>query len=209
MLKLKKMKKISLVFCLFLSLNSFSQDSKLMKDAFTNSFNFESKLMFPEAIKSMNDIYNEKSYFINARLGWLHYLKKEYETSISYYNKAIALSPKATEPLWGIVLPQLALEQWVALENTYLTIVKFDPKNSLVNYRLGVNYYYKKNYVEALKYFDVSLTLYPTDYDAMNMTAWTNYFLGKKEEAKILFTRILLMYQTDASALEGLALCNK
>jgi tetratricopeptide (TPR) repeat protein len=111
--------------------------------------------------------------------------------------------------LWGITLPQIALQQWVDLENTYLTIVRLDPKNSLVHYRLGMNYYYKKNYVEALKYFDVSLTLYPTDYDAMNMTAWTNYFLGKKEEAKILFTRILLMYQTDASALEGLAFCNK
>lgn len=203
---MKNFKKIALVFCLLLSANSFSQDTP---NACSNSFISESKFMYSEAIKSMNDIYSEKSYFINARLGWLYYLKKEYVTSISYYKKAVQLNPKATEPLWGITLPQIALEQWVDLENTYLTIVRLDPKNSLVNYRLGMNYYYKKNYVEALKYFDVSLTLYPTDYDAMNMTAWTNYFLGKKEEAKILFTRILLMYQTDASALEGLALCNK
>jgi len=203
---MKNFKKIALVFCLLLSLNSYGQETK---DAYANSFILESKFMYSEAIKSMNDIYSEKSYFMNVRLGWLYYLKKEYVTSISYYKKAVQLNPKATEPLWGIALPQIALEQWVDVENTYLTIVRLDPKNSLVNYRLGVNYYYKKNYVEALKYFDVSLTLYPSDYDAMNMTAWTNYFLGKKEEAKILFTRILLMYQTDASALEGLALCNK
>lgn len=206
---MKKFKKIAFVFCLFLSLNSFSQDTKAMKDAFTNSFIFESKLMFPEAIKTMKDIYSEKSYLINARLGWLYYLKQEYATSITYYQKAVALNPKATEPLWGLVLPQIALEKWADVETTYLTIVRFDPKNSLVNYRLGMIYYYKKNYTEALKYFDVTLTLYPLDYDAIVMSAWTNYFLGKKEEAKVLFNRTLLMYQTDPSSLEGLALCNK
>ena len=70
-------------------------------------------------------------------------------------------------------------------------------------------YFYRKNYIEALKYFDVTLTLFPLDYDAITMSAWTNYYLGKKEEAKVLFNRVLLMYQQDASAIEGLALCNK
>ena len=38
------------------------------------------------------------------------------------------------------------------------------------------------------------------------MSAWTDYFLGKTNEAKVLFNRVLLLYQGDVSATEGLAL---
>ena len=44
------------------------------------------------------------------------------------------------------------------------------------------------------------------DYNSLLMTAWTDYFLGNLNEAKILFNRVLLLYQTDSSALEGLSL---
>ncbi len=206
---MNKFKKITLTFLLFISVSSFSQDTKAMRDAFTNSFLFESKTLYIDAIKVMKDVYSDKSYLINARLGWLCYLNKEYSNSIIYYKKAADLNPKATEPLWGLVMPLIAQENWTEVEAVYLNIVRFDPKNSLVNYRLGMIYYYRKNYAEALKYFDVTLTLYPFDYDSMIMSAWTTYFLGRKEEAKVLFTRVLIMYQSDPSGLEGAALCNK
>jgi Flp pilus assembly protein TadD len=38
------------------------------------------------------------------------------------------------------------------------------------------------------------------------MTAWTHYFLGNMSEAKVLFNRVLLLYPTDSSAIEGLGL---
>jgi tetratricopeptide (TPR) repeat protein len=63
-------------------------------------------------------------------------------------------------------------------------------------------YYYRKNYTLAKKYFDVALNLHPFDYNALLMSAWTNYFLGKSSEAKVLFNRVLLHYRTDSSALE-------
>ena len=206
---MRTIKKITLGFCLFLSLQSFTQETKPMKDAFTNSFLFESKTMYLDAIKVMKDVYSDKSYLINARLGWLCYLNKEYVNSVTYYKKAAELNPKATEPLWGLVMPLIAQEKWTEVEAVYLNIVRFDPKNSLVNYRLGMIYYYRKNYTEALKYFDVTLTLYPFDYDSMIMSAWTTYFLGRKEEAKVLFTRVLIIYQSDPSGLEGEELCKK
>ena len=142
---MRTIKKITLGFCLFLSLQSFSQETKPMKDAFTNSFLFESKTMYLDAIKVMKDVYSDKSYLINARLGWLCYLNKEYLNSVTYYKKAAELNPKATEPLWGLVMPLIAQEKWTEVEAVYLNIVRFDPKNSLVNYRLGMIYYYRKN----------------------------------------------------------------
>ena len=92
------------------------------------------------------------------------------------------------------------------MEKTYFSILKLEPRNASALYKLGLIYYYRKNYTSAKKYFDVALNLYPLDYNTLLMSAWTNYFLGNLNEAKILFNRVLLLYQTDASALEGLSL---
>jgi hypothetical protein len=38
------------------------------------------------------------------------------------------------------------------------------------------------------------------------MSAWTNYYLGNKNEASILFNKTLMYNPNDKSALEGLSL---
>ena len=199
----------TIVATLLLSLNSFCQDTKQLQAGFAKSFINEDKGDYKTTLLDIQSIYSDKSYLVNLRIGWLSYLNKDYTNSIVYYKKACNLMPTATEPLWGLALPYLAQEKWIDLENTYKSIGRFDPKNSLVNYRLGMIYFYRKNYVEAIKNFDITITLFPLDYDAISMSAWTNYYLGKKDAAEVLFNRILLMYQYDASAIEGLALCQK
>ena len=206
---MKSFNRILFFTCVLFSINGNAQDSKVMQEAFAKSFMAEDKGDYKNALQAIQSIYSDKSYLVNLRIGWLSYLSKDYTNSVVYYKKAIALMPLATEPLWGLCNPLVAQEKWVELENNYKLIIRFDPKNSLVNYRIGMIYFYRKNYVEAIKYFDVTLTLFPLDYDAITMSAWTNYYLGKKEEAKVLFIRVLLMYQLDASAIEGLVLCNK
>ena len=114
--------------------------------------------------------------------------------------------PAATQPLLGIVYPYTAKEDWKNVEATYLSILKIDPKNTSVNYNLGLMYYYRKNYSAAKKYFSVSLNLNPFDYYPLLMSAWTNYYLGKTGDAKILFNRVLLYSPNDSSATEGLGL---
>lgn len=206
---MKTIKKVFFIVMILIASNSKAQDTKVMQDAFAKSFIAEDQGDYKTALQAIQTIYSDKSYLVNLRIGWLSYLNKDYLNSVTYYKKAIAIMPTATEPLWGLCNPLVAQEKWVELENNYKLIIRFDPKNSLVNYRVGMIYFYRKNYIEALKYFDVTLTLFPLDYDAITMSAWTNYYLGKKEEAKVLFNRVLLMYQQDASAIEGLALCNK
>ncbi len=200
------LKKTITLFALFLATQTYAQESKAIQMAFSKSYLMESKKLYDEAISSLKEIYDEKSYTMNARLGWLNYINKNYILSISYYQKASELMPAATEPLWAILNPQIALEKWGDVEKTYLSILKLDSKNSLANYKLGLIYYYRKNYTTAKKYFDISLNMYPLDYDSLIMSAWTNYFLGNSTDAKILFNKVLLLYPTDASALEGLGL---
>lgn len=97
-------------------------------------------------------------------------------------------------------------EDWGNVEKTYLNILKIDPKNSKANYNLGLIYFYRKDYKGAKKYFDVDLNLSPFGYNNLLMSAWINYYLGNKNEASVLFNKVLLYNPNDKSALEGLSL---
>ena len=200
------LRKSLVIITLILTSYSFAQDSKVLQTAFAKSFAYEAKYQYDEAIQVLKDVYSDKAYSINMRLGWLCYLDKNYASAINYYKKSIDLMPASAEALWAILSPQIASEKWADVEKTYLAILKLEPKNATAHYKLGVIYYYRKNYTAAKKYFDVALNLYPLDYNNLLMSAWTDYFLGKTNEAKVLFNRVLLLYQGDASATEGLGL---
>lgn len=187
-----------------LSFQGIAQDKN--QSNYTTSYEFEYKGDYDSAIKSLTSIYDKSSYFMNLRLGWLNYSNKNYDESIKYYQIACFLMPKSEEPLWALVNPLIAKENWAEVDRAYLSILVLDPKNSKANYQLGLNYYYRKNYTAAKKYLDCALDLFPYDYNTVLTSAWNHYFLGNKDLAKHLFNRILLIYPTDSSALEGIGL---
>jgi len=200
------LKKSLLVIVLFISATNFAQDYKSLQDAFQKSINYESKQDYINAIDVLKPLVSATNYEVNVRLGWLYYLAGKNNESVTYYTKAIALKPVAVEPLLGITYPYGELKKWTELQSTYQKIIILDPKNTTANYRLGLSAYYGKNYVLAKKYFDIVLNLYPLDYNTLLMSAWTNYFLGKSSEAKILFNKVLMISPDDKSATEGLTL---
>jgi tetratricopeptide (TPR) repeat protein len=191
---------------LIVSFQSYTQESKSLPAAFSKSYALEAKGQYDAAITAIKDVYIEGSYTMNLRLGWLNYLQNKYELSIFYYQKASIGMPASLEPLWGILNPLVASQKWAEVDKVYLAILKLDPKNSTANYKLGLNYYYRKNYSKAKKYFDVALNAYPFDYSFLIISAWNNYFLGNTAVAKVLFFKVLLIDQNDKSAIEGLSL---
>lgn len=195
---------------LFIIIFTFSDtlfgQNKVIAEAFEKSYVFSSKEAYKDAISTMQKVYSPSSYEINLRLGWLSYMGMEGLESIKYYRKAIGIMPASTEPRWALINVYVALENWVEVEKLYLSILKLDPKNELAHYKLGLIYYYRADYLSAKKYFDVSLNLSPFSYDNMLMSAWTNYFLGNKNDAFVLFNKVLLYSPNDSSALQGLEL---
>lgn len=178
---------------------------KTMQNNFADSYEEEAKKSYPTAINLIIQCYHN-TYECNMRLGWLYYLSKNYEKSASYYDKAIAIMPVATEPLWGKIMPLAAQEQWQKVDKIYIKILKIDPMNFWANYRLGVLYYYRKDYVSAKKYLAIALNLSPLEYNVLLMSAWNNYFLGQKKQAYALFNKVLLIKPDDDSAKEGIKL---
>ncbi|MCH7657634.1 MAG: tetratricopeptide repeat protein [Bacteroidetes bacterium] len=178
-------------------------------DAFQQSYINEGTGKYADAIKVLKNVYNEDSYEINLRLGWLTYQSGFFSESLAFYNKAINLMPYSIEPRWGVVLPASALGNWEMVINQYQKILNINPNNSVAHHRLGLIYYGRDEFQEAYKHFEKVVNLYPFDYDGLTMLAWTNFKLGKQREAIVLFSKALMNTPSGSSALEGLQLLEK
>lgn len=196
---------IALLISLF-STYGFSQDYAKTIEGFQKSYLHEASGNLAEAILDLKKIYDENSYELNLRLGWLTYSSGLFSESQSYYNKAISLKPFAIESRFGVVLPQSAMGNWNSVIAQYEKILEIAPNNSIAMHRLGLIFYGQKDYLKAEKYFEKVVNLYPFDYDALVMYAWTNFQLKKYREAKVLFNKALMNTPSGASAMEGVKL---
>jgi tetratricopeptide (TPR) repeat protein len=206
---MKNIKIIVFFLTYIISFSTNAQDDEKIRTAFSKSIEQETAKQYDKAILTLQNVYVETSYEINMRLGWLCYINNKIDESIVYYKKSTKLKPSSTEALWGLASPLSIKQKWVELNDTYIAIIKNDPKNSLANYYVGLYFYAEKNYAKAKTYFDVSLDLNPMDIEVCRMAAWTNYFMKNKELSIQLFNRVLIMNNTNPSALEGLTLAKK
>ena len=204
---METLKTISIGIILYLlPFFSYGQDKDKTIEGFQNSYLHEASGNLEDAILDLKNIYEESSYEINLRLGWLMYSSGLFSESQSYYNKAISLKPFAIEPRFGVVLPAAAMGNWNSVIAQYEKILEITPNNSLALHRLGLIYYGQKDYLKAEKYFEKVVNLYPFDYDGLVMYAWTNYQLKNYRQAKVLFHKALLNTPTGSSAMEGIKL---
>jgi tetratricopeptide (TPR) repeat protein len=191
----------------FFSLTLFGQTNQAtLQVAFGKSYQYEYRGNFTDAITTLKTVYQEDSYEINLRLGWLTYLAGLFTESSAYYQKAIALKPYSIEAKMGFANPASALGNWDQVVAQYDNILAIDPQHSVTNYRMGSIYYGRKDYTRAEKYLEKVVNLYPFDYDSNILFAWNSLKLGKLREASVLFNKVLLIKPTDASALEGLGM---
>jgi tetratricopeptide (TPR) repeat protein len=203
---LKKTKSALAVLLILISQSLYAQDKSSLSDIFSASYTYETSGEYTKAAEVIKKVYDESSYEINLRLGWLTYKAGLFSESTAYYNKAIDLLPLSIEARLGYVMPASSAGNWDQVVTRYNEVLKLDPNHYTVNYRMGLIYYGRKDYQAAFRYFEKIANLYPFDYDALLMLGWTEYQMGKLREAKVLFGKALLNRPGDASALEGISL---
>lgn len=189
---------------LFAGFFTNAQQESKWQAAFSESYTQEANKQYTAAINAIKAVYEEKSYELNLRLGWLTYLNKEYSLSQGYYQKSVNLRPYAIEAKFGLIQPLAALQLTDKTLQVYEDILKIDPQQTKANYWAGVIWYNRKKYENASRYFENVVNLYPFDYDGNHMLAWTYLNMGRSNDAKILFGKALLAKPGDASCLEGL-----
>lgn len=190
-----------------ITLPSFAQGNQAaLEAAFAKSYAHEKNGDFSAAMDELKSVLDESSYETNLRLGWLNYNAGLFDESIIFYVTAQKLKPYSEEARFGLILPKSALGKWDDVIELYNKILEVNPQNTVALYRLGLVYYGRKNYSKAQPLFKKVVDLYPFGYDGLLMLAWNSYFLGKHNDAKILFNKVKLYNPTDPSANEGLQL---
>ena len=203
-----KIRIVFLVLAILVTTGKAQQSQEELESAFSNSYVKEKEGDFSGSINELKKVYDEKSYEINLRLGWLNYNAGLFEESVIFYSKAQKLMPYSEEARFGLILPKSALGKWDDVIELYNNILEINPKNTKAMYRLGVIYYGRKDYNKAYALFKKVVDLYPFDYDGLLMLAWTTYFQGNYNQAKVLFHKVKLCNPDDESANEGLQLLN-
>ncbi len=207
--KSKSLSFIAVLFALLLFLPSLrlpAQENDKVYQAFIESYGLEASGNYSAAIEKIKAVFSPDSYDMNIRLGWLYYNLGDYPASEKYYRKATEILPYSIEAKLGYVLPLAGLGKWNTVIGIYNDILKIDPQNTLVNYRLGAIYYERKNYEKGFDYLENVINLFPNDFDSILLFAWTHYQMGKLKEAKVLFKKALLIKPNNASAQYGLSL---
>lgn len=179
---------------------------EMLEQAFSRSYKLEKANDFSASAEELKKIYDQSSYEINLRLGWLCYNAGRFDESVTYYSRAQQLMPYSEEARFGLILPKAAMGKWDEVIELYNKILEIHPNNTVAMYRLGLIYYERKNYDKALPLFNKVVDLYPFDYDGLLMLAWTSYFTGNYNQAKVLFNKVKLNNPGDVSATEGLQL---
>jgi tetratricopeptide (TPR) repeat protein len=202
---METLKILSFVLLLIFSVGNLNaqSDSKIQA-AFAESYKTELGSNYALSVSVIKSVYQADNYSMNARLGWLLLLSKQYTESVNYYEKAIKLKPYAIEVRFGIIKAYNALESWDKVKEQYEAILKIDDQNTTALYWLGVLFYNRKDYDNAGKNFEKIVNLYPMDYGSVIMLAWTKLYQGKKADAKVLFNQALLLSPNDESANSGL-----
>jgi len=188
----------------FSSVAQVSQEA--LEAAFNKSYQHEKSGDFSAAADVLKKVFDESSYELNLRLGWLNYNAGLFDESVIFYSNAQKLMPYSEEARFGLILPKTALGRWNEVIELYNKILEISPNNSVALYRLGLIYYGRKDYNKAQPLFKKVVDLYPFGYDGLLMLGWTSYFLGNYPQAKVLFNKVLLYSPGDKSAKEGLGL---
>jgi tetratricopeptide (TPR) repeat protein len=199
--------KISLLIFIIATFPAWAQvNQETLEQAFARSYELEKTKDFSASAEELKKVYDQSSYEINLRLGWLHYNTGQFDESITYYSRAQQMKPYSEEARFGLILPKAALGHWDEVIELYNKILEIHPNNTVAMYRLGMVYYERKDFDKALPLFNKVVDLYPFDYDGLLMLAWTSYFTGNYNQAKVLFNKVKLYNPGDESANEGLQL---
>lgn len=201
------MRTILIIFVTFVTISTGNaQNDSAVNAAFAASYKSEAGGNYTAGVSELKAIYRPDNYNVNARLGWLLFLAKQYTESITYYERAVKLKPYVLEARFGMIKALNALESWDKVKEQYEAILRIDAQNTTALYWLGVLLYNRKDYDGAARNFEKIVNLYPMDYGSVIMLAWAKYYQGKSADARILFNQALLLSPADASALQGLNL---
>ena len=174
--------------------------------AFFRSIAAETASNFDDAIDALDDVDLDgpAGYFIHVRLGWLSYLKGEFEKSAESYRTAIKVNRESTEARVGLMLPLMAEEQYEEVVTVARKTLSIAPNNYLASLRLAFALRMLEQYEESVEETGRLIERLPTDLDAIAAHVLTLIDMKEHDEADHFLHQMLLIDPDNDFALEKL-----
>lgn len=173
------------------------------RECFYRSYRCESSQKYADAIAALAEL--PRGYLVELRLGWLHYLKKDYASAGQHYRAAIHASPSSIEARLGLMFPLLAQQRYADVEVTARQIIALDGHHYLANLRLACSLRMQRKYAPACTVTRRMLLLYPTDVSLLLEKGLDLVALQQHEEARSVFNTVLTLDPANATATAQLA----
>lgn len=189
-----------------LSVATGTRGRDMSAEAFRKAYQLEQERKYADAVAVLSELRSQKGkeYFVHIRLGWLNYLAGNFAPARSHYEDAIRNQPRAIEPLLGLLLPQLAEEQYSDAEQTARQALQLDSLNYLARLRLAYALRKQKKFAEAEKSNDLALKRYPTDVSLLLEQALCYQGQNRADEAVQFFKLAQLVEPSNATAAAAL-----
>jgi tetratricopeptide (TPR) repeat protein len=190
--------KITLVVLLIISFSlAFAEGLSYdeIKEAYSKSFEYETKEKYEKAIKVLQDVFEEfsKTYTVNYRLGWLYYLNGNFANSLEHLENAIAANEYSVEAMNTVNLVYVAQEEWEKVEEQSTKIIKIDYYNYYANYYYSLALKMQAKYGLAAKVNKKMLEIFPSSVVFLQELAENIFLNNETLDSKSIFESVLIL----------------
>jgi len=129
------------------------------------SHKLEAKANYAGAAQAIQGVLenNPQHEYALIRNGWLSYLQKDYNASVSHYEAAIEINPKSLDAKLGITLPLMAQGRWQETANYAKQVLKVAPHQYYADIRLMACEEALLQWNTLLEHAQKTSLIYPTD----------------------------------------------
>lgn len=164
--------------------------------------------------QALKEIFNFSAeggdrYLSSLRAGWLSYQKQDYTQAAKFYETALQIAPSAVNPRLGAAAVAYRLKDWNGVQRAAEAVLKLDPGNYQAGLYAGEASFQLRRFADAVRVFSAMQTRYPEDKVVISWLAWSSFYRGDIREARILFSRLLLLDPDYPLAVQGLAATGK
>jgi tetratricopeptide (TPR) repeat protein len=187
-----------LVLSLIMPITALPGDTSIWQQ----SYDLEAAEQFDKAAALLSSpealVQNEELAWL--RIGWLNYRKGAYETAEAAYRQSLALNGESVDAHMGLMLTQLAREQWSNACQTGTHLLR-QGDNYLAQLRMLVCEEGQHNW-KALKARSQKITRrFPGEVDAWVYLARAQKQLGQDDASRRAYRQVLYLMPTHAEAL--------
>lgn len=142
------------------------------------------------SIRGEQKLFTEDSPIYYYSIASIADNKNQYDTAITYYQKAIELDGQYADAYIGLGGDYYEKGNYELELANYLKATQLDPKNANYFYYLATAYEDNGQYGKAAQAYQQSLTLKPDDKDALHDLALLYVALGQKDKAATLVPKL-------------------